>query len=326
MRFAGAAPTPRLIVACVLALAAALMGAGCGEEDVATPAASSPATPGPGGALAWALAETPDELDPLLASTRADQLVTRQIHEPLVETLAGPFGDVRRLPGLSLSANPSAGDTIWSFAIRPGVEFQDGTPVNAGAVQANGTRWLTTAAGRALMPDLFAVDAPRPDLVRFFLEAPDPDFPDRLGSPRTGIVSPRAMTDESGMGASLRRDTRTGTGPFELRESETAEVLVARNLNWWGTDRDLGPALDQVRFRVVADPDERLALLSGGDVQLADALGPEQARAARREPLLDVRPGAAGTSLGLERSVRGITSGREIPSLSGVWVTRIGEG
>ena len=167
--------------------------------------------------------------------------MTRQIHEPLVETLVGPYGAVRRVPGLALSVSSAADDTIWSFRIRPGVKFQDGTPLTAGAVQANGNRWLTTSAGRALMPDLFAVDAPRPDLVRFFLDAPDPSFGDLLSLPQTGIVSPKALTNPSGEGAELRRETRTGTGPFELRESDPGEVLVARNLSWWGTERDLGP-------------------------------------------------------------------------------------
>ncbi len=326
MRSAGAALVPRLAVACALALVPASGVAGCGEEDVPTPAPSSPTAPGAGGPLAWALEEYPDELDPVRATSRADELVTRQIHEPLVETLVGPYGAVRRAPGLALSVSSAADDTIWSFRIRPGVKFQDGTPLTAGAVQANGNRWLTTSAGRALMPDLFAVDAPRPDLVRFFLDAPDPSFGDLLSLPQTGIVSPKALTNPSGEGAELRRETRTGTGPFELRESDPGEVLVARNLSWWGIERELGPALDQVHFRVIADADERLALLAAGDVQLADGLGPEQVREARAQPLLDLLPAEGDRALGLERSVRGITSGDEIPSLSGVWVTRINSG
>ena len=54
------------------------------------------------------------------------------------------------------------------------------------------------------MPNLFAVDAPRPDLARFFLREPDPDFPDSLSAPQTGIVSPRAFDDESGDGREHR--------------------------------------------------------------------------------------------------------------------------
>jgi peptide/nickel transport system substrate-binding protein len=193
-------------------------------------------------------------------------------------------------------------------------------------VLANGNRWLSTPEGQALMPDLFAVDAPRPDLVRFFLENPDPDFPDRLTSPRTGIVSPRALTDPSGEGAQLRTDSRTGTGPFELRQRDASEVLVARNLAWWGSERDLGPALDQVVFRVVPDPGERLALLAAGDVQVADGLGQSEVADARRQPLIEVLPAEGGRGMGLERSVRGITSATEIPSLSEVWVTRVEAG
>ncbi len=323
MRSAGAASIPRLLAASALALS--LVATGCGEGETEAPASATPGAPGAGGPLAWALPSAPEEIDPLQANSRADQLLTRQIHEPLVESLASPFGAARRLPGLAVSVDASADDTIWSFRLRPGVRFQDGTPLNAGAVAANGNRWLSTDEGRALMPDLFAADAPRPDLVRFLLEAPDPNFPERLASPRTGIVSPRALTDPTGQGAELRRDVGTGTGPFELREQDTSETLVARNVAWWGTERDLGPALDQVVFRAVPDADERLALLAAGDVQVADGLGPEQVRDARGEPLIEVLPGGGGAAMGLERSVRGITSAREIPSLSGVWVTRLGD-
>lgn len=324
MRSPGGASIPGLAIACALALAALV--AGCGGEEPEPPAVDGTASPAAGGVLVWALPEVPGEVDPLLATSRGDQLLTRQIHEPLVETLSAPLGGVKRLPGLALTIDGSAGDTIWSFGLRPGVRFQDGSPLDAGAVVANGNRWLSTSQGQELMPDLFAVDAPRPDLVRFLLERPDPDFPDRLASPRTGIVSPRAFTERSGQDAQLRRDLGTGTGPFELREQDSRETLLARNLAWWGTERDLGPALDQVALRAVPDPGERLALLAAGDVQVADALGPAEVAEARAEPLIEVLPAGDGRGLGLERSVRGITSANEIPSLSEVWLTLVGSG
>jgi hypothetical protein len=79
-----------------------------------------------------------------------------------------------------------------------------------------------------------------------------------------------------------------------------------------------------VVFRVVEEPGERLALLSGGDVQVAEALGSEAARA-RRDPLLEVL-GEGAAAIGLQRSVRGISSSRQVPSLSGIWLTRVGAG
>jgi peptide/nickel transport system substrate-binding protein len=324
MRSTRARPARPLAGMLAIAAGCALVASGCGEEERTTSAAAA-AEPGSGGVLAWAMAGRVEEIDPLRASTRSEQVVTRQVHEPLVETLVGPFGDAGRMPGLALSVAGTAGDTIWRLRLRTGVRFQDGTPFNAAAVLANGERWRTTPEGQALMPGLFALDAPRPDLVRFFLDRPDTGFAERLAAPQAGIVSPAALSPRSGAGAVMRRETRTGSGPFELRETESGGALVARNLSWWGSDRELGPAFDQVDFRAIADPAERLALLGAGDVEVADELGPGEVREAARDPLLDVLEGG-GTALGLERSVRGITSAVAPPSLSGVWLTTVGEG
>jgi peptide/nickel transport system substrate-binding protein len=311
------------LIGALAAVAAIVVLAGCGGGDDPGRRAAA-ASPGMGGTLTWALGERPAELDPLLANSRSSQLVTRQIHEPLVEALAGPFEDLRR-QGLASFWHPSEGRTIWSFRLRSGVRFQDGTRFNASAVLANAQRWRTTPAGQALVPGLFAADAPRPDLVRFILDHPDPNFPKRLADPRTGIVSPRALDPSSGQDAELRRELRSGTGPFELRESDSDGVVLARNPGWWGTRRDLGPALDQVEFRVVRKAKDRLALLSGGDVQVAEPFGPSRATEARSDPLLEVLGGGAA-AMGLQRSVRGITSAQQIPSLSAVWLTRVGTG
>jgi peptide/nickel transport system substrate-binding protein len=301
-----------------------LVLAGCGGgDDEATPALATGGEPGEGGTLVWSIANKVDSVDPLEATTRAQQLVSRQIHEPLIESLAGPFGDPRRLPGLALNARPRAGGEIWNLSLRPGIRFQDGSPFNAGAVLANVERWRTTAAGRELLPDLTAADAPRPDLVRLFLTAPDPDLPDRLADPRLGIVSPAALRPDSGTAAEVMSVFETGTGPFELRERTGAELLLAPNLAWWGTPKRLGPALDQLRFPVEASGAARVDDLVTGTVQLADELDDVQAGIVRDDPLLTVLPGERGLSLALERSVRGVESGTEIPSLSGAWLTTI---
>jgi len=287
-----------------------------------------------------ALAQLPDhvtlELPPELPQRPAVELLARAYgidnrlsfrpapgREPLIERLAGPYGDVRRLSGLARSARPLAGATVWRLLLRAGVRFQDGTLFNASAVLANAQRWRTTDAGRALLPGLVAADAPRPDLVRLFFDHPTRDVPRLLSNPRLAIVSPRAL--EAGSGE-LRHPERAGTGPFELRERGPSEVVVARNTGWWGTRHQLGPALDQVQFRVVPSAAERLTLLRRGEVQVADRLSAGDARRLARDPLLSALPSPGGTALGLERSVRGVNSATQIPSLSGAWLTRIGAG
>ena len=263
----------------------------------------------------------PRQLDPLRARSRSDELVTRQVHEPLTAQLAGPFGDVRRVPGLALSALASEDETIWRLRLRRGVRFQDGSPFNAAAVVDNAERWRATAEGRELLPGLVATDAPRPDLVRFVLDGPDGDFDEDLAQARLGVVSPRAL----GRSLGLRSDLESGTGPYEIRELGPNGALVARNTEWWGARPalELGPALDQVRFPVIAGDEARLARLATGEVQVADALGRAELRELERDPLLIEVPGSPGT--GAERSVRGI-EGSEVPSLSGAWLTTIDSG
>jgi len=263
-------------------------------------------------------------VDPLYATSAVDRLAARQIHEPLVEELDGPFDVARRSPGLAVTVTPSPDQTIWSARLRPGVRFQDGTPFNAAAVLANVERWRTVAAGRAALGDLL-VDSPRPDLVRFLLPAPDPDFPDRLASARLGIVSPKAIAAAAGGPLDTARLPASGTGPFELRERSSDRELLALNTGWWGTDRELGPGVDQIELRVVEEPDERLVALRDGNVLVAE-LDPDQRRDARRDPLLTTQPQGAGAILGLERSVRGIPPGEPAPSLNAVWLTGIDSG
>jgi peptide/nickel transport system substrate-binding protein len=231
---------------------------------------------------------------------------------------------VRHSPGLALTVTPSADRTVWRARLRPGVRFQDGTPLNASAVLTNVDRWLSSPAGREQLGDLL-VDAPTPDLVRFILPAPDPDFTRRLASPRLGIVSPRAIAAAGGGPLDASRLPESGTGPFELRERSRDRVLLARNTGWWGIERELGPGLDQVELRVIDDPDERLAALADGSVRAAE-LGLAQLDAVRDDPLLTAQRQGAGAILGLERSVRGIPAGERAPSLNAVWLTGIDAG
>ena len=312
----------RRAVASALASAALALG-GCGGDDGGDGSETAERPP-EGGSLAYALAADPDRLDPLFAADRPSQVVTRQIHEPLTGRLTGPFGDLRELPGLTRSASPSGDSTIWRFRLRGRIRFGDGTPLNAAAVLANADRWIATAEGQALLPALVAVDGPRPDLVRFILDSPDPDLPSRLAQARLGLVSPRAIRAAGG-GEVAVAEGGTGTGAFEFRESEAPTTVLARNVDWWGTRLDLGPALDQLVFRVVPEAEARVAALAEDEVKIADELDATAIRDVRGDPLLTV-DGGEGEVVGLERSVRGLQLEDGVPQLSGVWLTTVGVG
>ena len=319
---------PSLATRAALAFTA-LAFAGCGEDgQEVTPAVSQGDPAGEGGTIVWAVADPVAKADPLQAASRAEQIATRQINEPLTAKVSAPFEPERQVSGLVRKSRSSDNDTIWTFKLRSGVRFQDSSPFNAAAVLANATRWQTTSAGNSILPDLIAADAPRPNEVRFLLSEPDPAFPKRLASPRLGIVSPRALAPASGEGAVVISSQRTGTGPFELRERGSTRSLLARHTGWWGAFAriDLGPALDQIVLSTDPSASIRLAMLDAGEAQLADELGRAQARQAEADPLLSVLKAPRETFLGVERSVRGVEAARDIPSLSGVWLTNLRTG
>jgi peptide/nickel transport system substrate-binding protein len=297
--------------------------AGCGGSD-GSASGGAAISGGQGGTLRWALAERPHQLDPLYAGTPSEKLVSRQIHEPLIEELGGPFDDPRRLPGVALSARPSGDDRVWVLRLRPGIRFQDGTPLDARAVVANAQRWqaLSARSGLPPEPELF-VFSPRPDQVTFKLAVGDPRFDRRLASTRLGLVSPRVLGEVGTAPLAPGQASDSGTGPLELRERSRDRLLLARNSDWWGTDRGLGPAIDQLELPVVSDPAERLSELRDGSVEAAGELRPAEARELRDDPLLTALPDGYATVTGIERSVRGIPPGIPAPSLNGVWLTTL---
>lgn len=306
----------RARLAGLVALAAAV--AGCGSDaDEGGGSVGREVTPEPSGTLRIAQADAIEALDPLLARNRAERLASRQVHEPLLSSQNGPFGDTRPRSGLVRSFISQEEDTIWTARLRGAVRFQNGEPLDADAVLANTDRWLSVSPGPELLPDLAFVDNPRPGLIRFILERPDPRFNRKLGDAHLGLVAPSAL---SGAGSSPVRLGLTGTGPFELREREQGRTLLARNADWWGTAVGLGPGVAGIELTEVADGAARVEELDAGKIEVADDLDPGLAARAARNPLLAVIKGG-GEALGLERSVRGIDSARVDQSLSDVWLT-----
>ena len=296
---------------------------GCGA-GAARFSGVDPGAAGGGGDLGYAISEHPAGMDPLHPASLSDQTVSRQIFEPLVERLRPPYTGGSE-PGLALGWRHSGDLRIWSLRLRQGVRFQDGEPFNASAVVTNAQRWISDPAGQAALPGLAAADAPRPDLVRLILSRPVANLPRLLADPRLGIVSAPALTPSSGVGASLNRVRQAGTGPFSLRGRAAGVVVLDRNRHWWGSPLGFGPELDQIAFRTVSDPAERVRLLRQDAIRVAADLPAWAVLPLRRDPLVTAIGPGSGHALALERSVRGITTWRP-QSLSPVWLALVGPG
>src|SRR3954470_18866787 len=121
-----ARPRPLALI-CALALVIAACGGGDNGD-------SSSGQGQPGGTVVFAASSDPKGMDPALVSDGESSRVTNQIFEGLVRTKSG---SLEIEPALAESWTPNGDGTEWTFKLRQGVRFHDGTPFNGEAVCFN---------------------------------------------------------------------------------------------------------------------------------------------------------------------------------------------
>ena len=153
----------------------------------------------------------------------------------------------------------------WEFTLRDGVQFQDGTPMDAEAVVGALQHVLDAKTpARSFNPDVVsAVKAVDDSTVSLTTPAPDVLLPLRMASPNTGILAPKAY---EGSQIDIQG---TCTGPFTVVDEAARQSLsLERNENYWGGD--VGVATAEVRF--IADGATRVTQLQTGEAQIASAI------------------------------------------------------
>jgi peptide/nickel transport system substrate-binding protein len=202
-----------------------------------------------GPAAAWA-----PESDDALVLSRAGCLEPLLRNEPdgtLSENLATSWKQVK--------------PTAWDFQLREGVEFQDGTPMDADAVVVALQHLLDAEIpARSFNPDVVsgvkAVDA---TTVEITTPAPDVLLPLRMASPNTGILAPRAY---EGKQIDIQG---TCTGPFTVVEEVPRQSLdLRRNENYWGGQ----PNIETAEVRFVGDGAARVTQLRSGEADIASVV------------------------------------------------------
>ncbi|MFF2502581.1 ABC transporter substrate-binding protein [Streptomyces sp. NPDC058067] len=152
--------------------------------------------------------------------------------------------------------------TVWTLPLRQGVEFQDGTPLDAQAVAGalrHALKVKTPAA--AFSPDTVSgVKALGSSTVEVTTVKPDVLLPQSLASPNTGILAPKAYA------AGAIDPKGTCTGPFAItKEIPQQAIDLRRNTSYWGGHVQLASA--EVRF--IADGGKRATQVRTGEAQIA---------------------------------------------------------
>jgi len=270
-------------------LAAAVLLAACGggdSGDNVSPAAGA-VSAGPasgsssagsagqaqaGGTLSFAVGSDAGCLDPQQVGSNDSIYSVRQLVDSLTDQ-DPETGELKPWLAESWEANDDA--TEYTFTLRSGVTFSDGTALDAEAVKANFDR-VADLGVRGSLPKSYLsgyksteVTGPLEFTVSF--EAPTVQFLQGTSTHSLGILAPKVakLSDDERCAAPI------GSGPFTVESYAKDDTLVlAKRADYdWPSDlaRHTGPAyLDTLEFRIVPESGVRTGSLQSGEV---DAIG-----------------------------------------------------
>ena len=248
------------------------------HTPMAMPTAVMNVTPTPtteavrrGGILHFNLPGDPANLDLHQATTSTDLWCIGPCFDTLLQF--DPNDQTKILPDLAIRWDMAQDGMTYTFYLRQGVQFHDGSPFTSKDVLVNFQRIIDPPEGVNSPRGVFFntvdhIETPDDYTVRFVLTQPDPALLYNVAIPWTGIYPAHLIES----GADLR-DTANiiGTGPFKFK-SYTPGVTyeLEKNPNYW--DKDL-PYLDGIVFYPMADPNVAAQALIAGQIHLNRGLG-----------------------------------------------------
>ncbi|MET0316717.1 MAG: ABC transporter substrate-binding protein, partial [Rhodococcus fascians] len=297
-----------VLSASALAVAAGLLLSACAGGSNTTSTFDENAEPVSGGTFTFGLNSDLDCVDPQQTGSSVAALVSRNV----LDSLVGHTENNEFTPWLAESWEVSDDATSYTFSLRDGVTFSDGTPLDADAVKFNLDRIFDPATksnyARSLLGPLREVTAVDPTTVRVDFTAPYPSFLQGASLPFLGIESPTHLrgTDNA------ECTTVVGSGPFVL-ESYTRQqgirLVKRKDYNWSpAVLNHTGPAyLDRIELDFIAEALVRYSSLASGEYDFTTDAPPQNAATIRADSRLAfdsrVRKGAPnrGVTFNTER-------------------------
>ncbi|NIH86494.1 ABC transporter substrate-binding protein [Amycolatopsis granulosa] len=249
-----------------LAAAAALLASGCSSGATTTDAGP----PRPGGTLTIAVGSNPDCLDPQQTGTNAALNVGRQLVDSLTDQDPAT-GEIK--PWLAERWESNADSTSFTFHLRSGATFADGTPLDAAAVKTSfdGVKALGTKSllGLGYLVAYRGATVVDPRTVRIDFTAPSAQFLQASSTMSLGILAPAAYrkTPEQ----RCQGDGLIGSGPFVFDSfKQNADIVITKRKGYaWGSSlwRHQGEAyLDRIDYKIVPEPGVRTGSVLSGQI------------------------------------------------------------
>lgn len=275
----------------------------------ATPAAASE-TPTAGGQIVFAHSADPDTLDPHTTIAGTAWVVLANVYDGLV-MLDYSSPDIPRptIPGLAESYEVSEDGRTFTFKLREGVKFHDGSPWNAEAAVFNFRRWFDPefefyypTANSTVSSFIGGVESYEAlDEYTFEVTLAESNFGwlDYLSkAPTFFMVSPAAVQQYGNEEFALHGG---GTGPFMIESYEKNNRLVLKkNPDYWGG----APNIDTLIFVPVPDDASRVAGLISGEFDIAHEISPDSIPEILANPNLHVELRGKPATFGLGGDMR----------------------
>ena len=182
------------------------------------------------------------------------------ITEKIMNRLVRPALDGKPSPDLAVSWSANADATVWTFNLREGVNFHDGSSFGAEDVVYSLNRVLdpdSDSPARSAVKMIESVEATGPMTVVIRLSTPFADMPLQLMDYRLRMI-PEGSGDTIGT-------TGIGTGPFKLKKFDAQGIteLVA-NMDYW----EGAPRVAKMEIIGIPDGQARLQALLGGQIDM----------------------------------------------------------
>lgn len=218
-----------------------------------------------GDVLQVAIGGEPDQLDPHRTSSYFSFQVLENVYDTLVETDA----NLDMQPALAESWEVSDDQLTWTFTLRDGVTFHDGSDFTSEDVVYSYRRIIDEELANAWkLASIADIQAPDDTTVVITLTQPSPNLLSNLGGFK-GVAIVSSENVESG-------DITTapvGTGPFSLAEYVAGDhITLGANPDYWGG----APAIGGVEYRFISEPATALAALRAGEIDWTDVVPPQQ--------------------------------------------------
>ncbi len=207
-------------------------------------------------------------------------------------------------PSLAIEWKVSEDGKTYTFKLRPNVKFSGGNPLSSTDFKWSFERVKNLKSNPAFYLDsVQEIQTPDPLTLVLKLKSPFPALLSILSSPSLGAVDSKLVAEKGGVAGpeaktndkaeSFLNNQSAGTGAYILsRYVPEQEVVLVKNPHHWRR----APAADRIVIRNITEPATEKLQIQRGDIDIATALGQDQAATLKGVPNVSVRSSLAATT------------------------------